>query len=116
MLDRGVRPITWNKICTLNYCSPVWKTPKKHVRKVCQLARITSYNVCYTKLLRRVNPGDPSLAYALDLGVRVPDYEVERRFWPDGHFEGGYLFRDTLIVQMVPPAKDGKSWLRNNFV
>jgi len=59
----------------------------------------------------RVNPGDPSLAYALNFGVRVPDYEVERRFWPDGHFEGGYLFRDTLIVQMVPPPQAGKPWL-----
>ena len=46
----------------------------------------------------RVNPVRPSLAYGLTLGVRVPDYEVERKFWADGHYEGGYLFHDTVIV------------------
>lgn len=58
----------------------------------------------------RVNPEQPSLAYSLTLGVRVPDYEVERKFWPDAHFEGGYLFRDALVVEIVPPQQSGESW------
>ena len=58
----------------------------------------------------RVNQERPSLAYGLTLGVRVPDYEVERKFWPDAHYEGGYLFRDTMIVEMVPPQQPGESW------
>lgn len=58
----------------------------------------------------RVNSARPSLAYGLTLGVRVPDYEVERKFWPDGHFEGSYLFRDTMMVEMVPPQQDGDEW------
>jgi len=58
----------------------------------------------------RVNPVRRSLAYGLTLGVRVPDYEVERKFWPDGHYEGGYLFRDTMIVEMVPPQQAGENW------
>jgi len=58
----------------------------------------------------RVNPERPSLAYGLTLGVRVPDYEVERKFWPDAHFEGGYLFRDTMIIEIVPPHTTGESW------
>ena len=58
----------------------------------------------------RVNPEHPSLAYSLTLGVRVPDYEVERKFWPDAHFEGGYLFRDALVVEIVPPQQSGESW------
>ncbi|MDE2322957.1 MAG: hypothetical protein KGL31_13765 [candidate division NC10 bacterium] len=58
----------------------------------------------------RVNPARPSLAYGLTLGVRVPDYEVERKFWPDAHFEGGYLFRDTMIIEIVPPQQAGESW------
>ena len=58
----------------------------------------------------RVNSDRPSLAYGLTFGVRVPDYEVERKFWPDGHFEGGYLFRDTMIVEIVPPQQEGESW------
>ena len=58
----------------------------------------------------RVNQDRPSLAYSMTLGVRVPDYEIERKFWPDGHYEGGYLFRDSLIVEMTPPQEDGADW------
>lgn len=58
----------------------------------------------------RVNTQRPSLAYGLTLGVRVPDYEVEHRFWPDGHYEGGYLFRDTMIVELVPPQQADAKW------
>lgn len=58
----------------------------------------------------RVNQDDPSLAYSMDLGVRVPDYEVKGRFWAGGHFEGAYLFRDGLVVKMVPPPTPGGAW------
>ena len=37
----------------------------------------------------RVNPNRKSLAYTLSLGVRVPDYEIERRMWLDGLARGG---------------------------
>lgn len=58
----------------------------------------------------RVDPTRPSLAYGLTLGVRVPDYEVDRKFWADTHYEGGYLFRDTVIVEIVPPPEPGGEW------
>jgi hypothetical protein len=58
----------------------------------------------------RVNPNKPSLTYGLTFGVRVPDYEINHKFWPNGHFEGGYLFRDILIVEMVPPLGNGGNW------
>jgi len=58
----------------------------------------------------RVNTMRPSLAYGLTFGVRVPDYEVERKFWPDAHFEGGYLFRDGLVVEMTPPQDGSEDW------
>ncbi|MES1196844.1 MAG: hypothetical protein ABUL58_07865, partial [Steroidobacter sp.] len=53
----------------------------------------------------------PILSYALTLGIRVPDYEVDNKFWFDGHYEGGYLFRDTLIVELSPPQKSGQDWI-----
>jgi hypothetical protein len=53
---------------------------------------------------------DPSLTYGLTLGVRAPDYEVDRKFWPNTHFEGGYLFHDAMIVKMTPPSKEGEEW------
>ncbi|MGH7229265.1 MAG: hypothetical protein ACREIH_08630, partial [Nitrospiraceae bacterium] len=58
----------------------------------------------------RVNPKRLSLAYSMTLGVRVPDYEIERKFWPDGHYEGGFLFRDSVIMELVPPQEDGADW------
>lgn len=58
----------------------------------------------------RVNKRRRSLAYSMSLGVRVPDYEVDRRLWIDEHYEGGYLFRNTVIVEMVPPANDADTW------
>lgn len=58
----------------------------------------------------RVDPSRPSLAFVCELGVRTPDYEVDRRFWPDRHYEGGYLFRDALVLEVVPPETTGSPW------
>lgn len=51
----------------------------------------------------KVEPKRPGLAYAVTLGIKVPDYEVERAFWRDGHFEGVSLFQDSLIVMIYDP-------------
>ena len=64
------------------------ETPKKHL----YLSTVFLLNRA------KVKPDSDSLAYSISLGVRVPDYEVDRRFRPDEHYEGGYLFRDTLKV------------------
>lgn len=61
----------------------------------------------------RVNPTNPPLSFALTLGVRSPDYEVERKFWADGHFEGGYLFHDTMIADVVLPRQPEEGWKVN---
>jgi hypothetical protein len=58
----------------------------------------------------RVDLSRPSLAYALTIACRVPDYQVEKRFWPDQHYEGGNLFRDTVIVEMTTPTAEGGTW------
>jgi hypothetical protein len=42
----------------------------------------------------------------MTLGVRVPDYQVNNKFWLDGHYEGSSLFRDTLVIELAPPAAD----------
>jgi hypothetical protein len=46
----------------------------------------------------------------LTLGVRVPDYEVDKRFWPNRHYEGGYLFRDSLALELTPPKPPSTDW------
>ncbi|MEO8122968.1 MAG: hypothetical protein ABI633_02865 [Burkholderiales bacterium] len=56
------------------------------------------------------NPDDRTLSYAMDVRVRVPDYEKNNAFWPNHHYEGSYLFRDKLIVTMDPPQAAGDDW------
>lgn len=58
----------------------------------------------------RVNPRRKSLAYSMMLGVRVPDYEIEKKLWVNEHYEGGYLFRDAVILEMVPPGGGSEQW------
>ncbi|XXD09880.1 esterase/lipase family protein [Klebsiella sp. R445] len=58
----------------------------------------------------RVNKNRRSLAYSLILGVKMPDYEIEKRFWFNEHYEGGYLFRNSLILEIVPPTNDNTLW------
>ena len=58
----------------------------------------------------RVNQARPTLAYSMTLGVRTPDYEVDKRFRPDRHYEGGYLFRDAVVIELLPPSADTKGW------
>jgi len=58
----------------------------------------------------KVNPRRRSLSYAMTLGVRVPDYEVDRKLWLDKHYEGGYLFRDAIVLELVPPRTDQEPW------
>jgi len=73
-------------------------------------ARHIYFSTAFLAKRFRVNKKRNTLAYSLTLGVRVPDYEVERRFWPDRHYEGQYLFRDSLVLEMRPPADDDGDW------
>lgn len=58
----------------------------------------------------RVNKNRRSLAYSMSLGVRVPDYEIDRKLWVNEHYEGGYLFRNSIVLEMVPPEVKGEKW------
>src|SRR5262245_10473244 len=58
----------------------------------------------------KVNPKQKTLSYSMTLAVRVPDYERNKLFWPDKHYEGGYLYRDTVVIEMKAPTKPGGDW------
>ena len=58
----------------------------------------------------KANPKFQTLSYSMLIGVRVPDYEVNKQFWPDRHYEGGYLYRDTVVIELKPPTKKGGGW------
>ena len=58
----------------------------------------------------RANPANPTLAYGVTLGVPVPDYEIESKFWPNRHYEGVYLFHESLAIELTPPETEGTPW------
>jgi hypothetical protein len=58
----------------------------------------------------KVVPERKSLSCSLRLGMRAPDYEIEKRLWINEHYEGGYLFQDTVVVSVVPPDHGAGTW------
>lgn len=90
--------------------SPACRTHKELTDTADKSRRSTYLSTVFLANRARVNQERPSLAYAMTLGVRVPDYQVNKVFWPDQHYEGGYLFRDTAIVELVPPGAAGGDW------
>ena len=40
------------------------------------------------------------LVFSLDIGIEVPVYEVDRRFWLDDHVEGGFLYRGAVTLRV----------------
>ncbi|MGG5888863.1 esterase/lipase family protein [Falsiroseomonas sp. HC035] len=63
----------------------------------------------------RVDSARPSLGFAVDVGVLVPDYVVDGVLWLKNHYAGGYLFRDKVNLEALPPTGK-KGWrLRYGF-
>ena len=59
---------------------------------------------------QRIDPTRPSMAFALDLCVRVPEYTVDGFLFLKNHFEGSYLFRDLIMIEATPPATAKDDW------
>jgi hypothetical protein len=58
-----------------------------------------------------VDPARRSLAYSARLGIKVPDFEINRKLWVNEHFEGGYMFQDALLLEaFLPEAGGDGSW------
>jgi len=79
-----------------------WNTTKKGLCK--------HLSTVFLAKRARVDLNRPSLAYSVTLGIRVPDWEVERALWFDKHYEGGYLFRNAVVIELVPPQDDDGEW------
>lgn len=63
---------------------------------------------------QRVNRRRRSVGFSVDLGILVPEYEVDNKLWRDDHYEGGYLYRDKINLEATPDA-DGSWKLRYGF-
>jgi hypothetical protein len=51
-----------------------------------------------------------SVSFAFDLAVMVPDYEIDRVLWLDRHYEGGYIYRELILVEATPDPKAESGW------
>lgn len=56
---------------------------------------------------------NPSVAFAFDLAVLVPDYEVDGVLWLDRHYEGGYIYRELILVEATPNPEALGGWAIN---
>lgn len=59
------------------------------------------------------NVDDEALAFSMDLGIQVPMYEIDRRFWFDGYYEGSYIFNDEITFHVFPEENDVEYGLRS---
>jgi hypothetical protein len=48
----------------------------------------------------RVDMRRASLGFSIDLGILVPEYEVDGALFLKHHFDGGYLFRDKVNLEV----------------
>ena len=51
-----------------------------------------------------------SVAFAFDIAVLVPDYEIDGVLWLKKHFEGGYLCRRLIVVEATRDASAPAGW------
>jgi hypothetical protein len=55
-----------------------------------------------------------SVSFAFDLAaVLVPDYEVDGLLFLDRHYEGGYIYRELIIVEAIPDESALGGWRTN---
>lgn len=48
----------------------------------------------------RVKKRGRTLGFSLDLRVLVPEYEIDGSWFADQHYDGGYLFRDKINLEI----------------
>lgn len=90
--------------------SPACRTHKQLMTQGSAGARNVYLSTVFLANSAKVSMADRTLSYAMDVRVRVPDYEKKNAFWPNQHYEGSYLFRDSLIVTMTPAEAEGGEW------
>ncbi|MBI3818032.1 MAG: hypothetical protein HY286_05015 [Planctomycetes bacterium] len=51
-----------------------------------------------------------SVSFAFDLNVLVPDYEVDGILFLKRHYEGGFIYRELILVEAVPDDAAKGGW------
>jgi len=57
--------------------------------------------------------GDTALGFAVFLGINVPVFEIDKRFWFDEHFEGAEMLREQVTFHVR--ERDGRMTVRYGF-
>jgi len=57
----------------------------------------------------RVEEDRPSLSFAVDLAVRVPEYLVDRKLWRSKSYKGSTLLDSTIYIEATAPIQ-GNEW------
>lgn len=51
-----------------------------------------------------------SVSFAVDIKVLVPDYEVDGFLFLSRHYEGGFIYRELIIIEAIPDAAAAGGW------
>jgi pimeloyl-ACP methyl ester carboxylesterase len=51
-----------------------------------------------------------AVAFAFDLRVLVPDYEIDGVLFARRHFEGGYIYNKQIIIEAIPDRQAAGGW------
>jgi hypothetical protein len=51
-----------------------------------------------------------SISFGFDLKVLVPDYEVDGIAFLKRHYEGGFIYRDLILVEAIPDTQAPSGW------
>lgn len=62
---------------------------------------------------KSLNTKTRSVAFAFDLAVLVPDYEIDGVLWLNRHYEGGYIYRELILVEATPDPTHPVGWKIN---
>ena len=84
--------------------------PKKRGSRKPARAESPLLFTAFLDMAHRVDPTRRTVAFAVDLCVRVPEYEVDGILFLKNHFEGGHLFRDMITVEATPPTAPEEDW------
>ena len=64
----------------------------------------------FLRVAERVVTQRRSLEFAIDIGIQVPEYEIDNKLWLNDHYDGGYIFRDKLNLEAIPPVDRHDHW------
>jgi hypothetical protein len=58
-------------------------------------------------MMSEVPVEERTVAFSFDLAVLVPDYQIDGVLWLRKHFEGGFLYREQIVLEAKPDGQGG---------